>query len=171
MSCPELWRPIPFPDYPQLAGLYEASVTGLIKNARTGYIMKPKTDKYGYHEISIRKRGDDICISRKVHRLILSAFVPQPAGKDQVDHRDGVRNNNHLSNLRWATSTENNRNRRDNSIYGSNLTRQTIKKYEYWRISFLNRGYQKNIRVDVMPWKRARALRNWVALALECGIS
>lgn len=47
-----------------------------------------------------------------VHRLILEAFVgPVPAGK-QVDHLNGIRNDNRLENLEYKTPSENNRNKR-----------------------------------------------------------
>lgn len=45
-----------------------------------------------------------------IHRLIAEAFLPNPQNKKEVDHIDGNRANNILSNIRWATRTENLRN-------------------------------------------------------------
>lgn len=42
-----------------------------------------------------------------VHRLVAEAFLPKVEGKEYVDHIDGDRSNNVLSNLRWCTFREN----------------------------------------------------------------
>jgi hypothetical protein len=42
-----------------------------------------------------------------VHRLVALAFLPNPESKSDVNHIDGARNNNSLSNLDWCTSSEN----------------------------------------------------------------
>jgi hypothetical protein len=43
-----------------------------------------------------------------VHRIVAQCFLPNPDGKPYVAHNDGVKTNNHVGNLRWATSRENN---------------------------------------------------------------
>ena len=42
-----------------------------------------------------------------VHRLVASAFLSNPAGKPEVDHKNTIRSDNRVSNLRWATRKEN----------------------------------------------------------------
>ena len=44
---------------------------------------------------------------RSIHRLVAQVFVPNPEGKELVDHIDGNRTNNYASNLRWVTAGEN----------------------------------------------------------------
>ena len=42
----------------------------------------------------------------RVNRLVALAFIPNPDGKPKVNHKDGVRDNNTVGNLGWATASE-----------------------------------------------------------------
>lgn len=58
----------------------------------------------GYIQVHLDGEGE------RLHRLVAQAFIPNPEGKDIVDHKDGNRANNCVSNLRWVTAQENARN-------------------------------------------------------------
>lgn len=58
----------------------------------------------GYIQVAING------VTQRVHRLVAKAFIPNPEGKEMVDHIDGNRTNNHVSNLRWVTAEENSNN-------------------------------------------------------------
>ena len=60
--------------------------------------------KYGYAYVSLWKDLEDKQV--RVHRLVAEAFIPNPENKKTVDHIDRDVHNNDVSNLRWATDTE-----------------------------------------------------------------
>ncbi|MBA7533176.1 hypothetical protein ES705_25411 [subsurface metagenome] len=45
--------------------------------------------------------------SKKVSRLVAEAFIPNPKGKAEVNHKDLDKLNNDISNLEWVTHSEN----------------------------------------------------------------
>lgn len=88
----EIWKQIP-----DLPG-YSVSNKGRIKKDSTGQIMV-QSKNGGYCRITI---------SKHIHRLVAQAFLDKPEeSKCWVDHIDGDRSNNDVSNLRWVTPSEN----------------------------------------------------------------
>lgn len=86
---------------------YSINEKGEIKNNITKKILSPSINKdSGYYQIDLWKDNK----SRKytLHRLVANNFIPNLENKPTVDHIDGNRLNNDISNLRWATYSEQN---------------------------------------------------------------
>ena len=64
--------------------------------------VKPWSGGCGYLAVTIPYRKD--CF---IHRLVAETFIPNPENKPCVDHIDGDRTNNNLTNLRWVSHKEN----------------------------------------------------------------
>lgn len=76
-------------------------------------ILKPKNDK-GYLRIGLCINGRRIF--RPVHRLIAMAFIPNPQNKPTVNHKSGIKTDNRVENLEWATISENTQHSFDNGL-------------------------------------------------------
>ncbi len=86
-------------------GLYSITKDGKVIRDSTGALKSIGLDKYGYQIVSLYKNGVlKIC---KIHRLVAKAYIPNPENKPQVNHVDGNKQNNHVSNLEWCTPKEN----------------------------------------------------------------
>lgn len=101
----EEWRPIAISQ-----GKYEVSNFGRVRNVKTNRILKPglcklRTAFGGYY--IVRLSCSDKLITRTIHRLVASAFLPEIPGKTQIDHIDGNSLNNSVTNLRRVTPKEN----------------------------------------------------------------
>lgn len=59
----------------------------------------------GYEHVAIRQKG--IYIGYSVHRLVATAFIPNPRRLPQVNHLDGNKLNNHVANLEWCDAYDN----------------------------------------------------------------
>lgn len=80
---------------------YEASNDGRIRNARTKREVKQFVGKDGYLRTQVAGK------TRLVHRLIGSAFLSKDPERDFINHKDGNKQNNNISNLEWVTRSEN----------------------------------------------------------------
>lgn len=79
-------------------GLYEVSNLGRVR--RNGKILKPQAERGGYLHVFLSKNG--IVKHGKVHRLVASAFIPNPNNYPQINHKDEDKTNNAVSNLEWC---------------------------------------------------------------------
>jgi len=91
---------------------YEVSDAGEVRNSKTGKVMKGGVKRNGYAQVKLSGHWST------VHRLVAQHFIENPENKPCVDHIDRNRVNNHLSNLRWVTQSEN----RQNTDYYGHVT-------------------------------------------------
>lgn len=73
--------------------------------AKNGMELGQRQNKNGYFQINVRIRKKQRTFL--VHRLLAIRFIPNPESKPEVNHIDGNKGNNRLSNLEWSTRSEN----------------------------------------------------------------
>lgn len=100
----EIWKPIA-----NQRG-YFVSNLGRVWSERTRRIMTPVQRSKNAPYLSVVLRNDDgTQKTHNIHRLVAETFIPNPDGKETVNHLDGNKRNNEVSNLEWATRSENDR--------------------------------------------------------------
>lgn len=106
----EEWKPVV-----DFEWLYEISNYGRVKTLRNlvetndnkliHKILRPSISKEGYPKYSLTKKNRVYYFNS--HRLVALAFLPNPLNLEVVNHKDGDKFNNHVSNLEWCTHSEN----------------------------------------------------------------
>lgn len=101
---------------------YSVSSLGRVKRNGKG-LIKPETTNRGYQRciFSINNKATKISL----HRLVAIAFIPNPQNKPQVNHKDGDKLNNSVSNLEWVTVRENIDHSLNNKFQGKNTKRSS----------------------------------------------
>lgn len=139
----EEWR-----DVVGYEGLYLISSFGNIKSLHNNQVKDKGTfvTKCGYIRVELSKEG----VNKKypIHRLVAIAFLPNPENKPQVNHINGIKVCNYLTNLEWVTQSENQihaietklqKSAKGNVHYNTHLTNSDIinirNRYAYDNIS------------------------------------
>lgn len=96
---------------PKLFITKDGRVISTLRNNRT---LKTQLSKKGYPRVRIT--SDRIKYTFNIHRLVAENFISNTENKSTINHKDGNKLNNHISNLEWMTNTENMRHAFDTGI-------------------------------------------------------
>jgi hypothetical protein len=127
-------------DYPN----YAVSSYGNVININTGRILRPGISSRGYYHVALSK--DKMIATKKIHRLVTTTFLDNPGNKPCCDHIDRNKLNNNISNLRYATISENNKNasiKKNNTSTCSGVS--FYKNLNKWCVRITINGKNKHI--------------------------
>lgn len=88
---------------------YEVNEEGQVRHRERKKILAQKTDRYGYKVVCMSSGNRLKPQNATVHRLVASAFIPNPDDLPAVNHKDEDKTNNRASNLEWCDNLYNTR--------------------------------------------------------------
>jgi len=94
-------------DIPGYEGKYAATEDGRIYSHKSKRFLKPYRCTRGYEQQSLDGK------KQFIHRLVALTYLPNPQNKDFVNHKNGNKSDNRVSNLEWCTRSENMQHARD----------------------------------------------------------
>ena len=146
-------------------GIYEISNLGRVKvlprewisgtkgnclRKRGEFFLAQKTTKFGYFSVKLCK--DNKRTYPVIHRLIALAFIPNPDNKPMINHIDGNKKNNRISNLEWCTGDENMKHAARTGLIpkGKDHHDVILQECQVYRLRWI----KKNIKVEHGYWTK-----------------
>lgn len=122
--------------YKKVEDNYLVSNLGKVLNIKRKTFMKTRLDKQGYEVLILQINGESV--NCKIHRLVAMAFLPNIENYPQVNHKDGDKCNNTITNLEWCTAALNNQHAFDLKLrtsgeehYRAKLTKEDVKEIRF----------------------------------------
>jgi len=116
---------LPVLNYPD----YFVHEDGRIWSGKTNKFLKPAYTKAGYASVELfNQEGNKRLL---IHRLVASAFIPNPDNLPQINHKDENPKNNHVDNLEWCSA-------KYNMNYGIGA------KTRHWKVDYSKPCFREN---------------------------
>lgn len=125
----EIWK-----DIQGYKNRYQVSNHGKVRSLKRNNILKPEIKNDGYLRVCLYANGKKK--HKRINRLVARAFIENQNNKSQVNHKDGNKKNNHVSNLEWMTDKENKKHSVKNGLnaYGERNGKSKLKKDDILKI-------------------------------------
>ncbi len=110
---------------------YFITEDGIVISAKTNRAVKTVSSNSGYEVVCLWNNNKRKQVN--VHRIVAKNYIPNPENKKCVNHIDGNKFNNSVSNLEWVTYSENHKHAYKNGLRKS-LKKERVKKDKYSKL-------------------------------------
>lgn len=159
-------------------GDYMISEFGDIVNVETGYVLQHKPSKtHGYHMVNVNVSHTG---TPMVHRIVYETFVGDIPKGLHINHLDGNKSNNHLSNLEVCTPSQNVQHAYDTGLkeakrgsenHNAKVTEEEVlAMYELFKLGYSNGYVGKLYGLEPKYVSLIRHGRRWKHLFDEVGV-
>ena len=166
----EVWK-----DIPNYEGYYQISNLGRIKSVarkvkyQNSYrnvkekLKKTFIGKQGYERVELSKNGK--IKKYNVHRIVANVFISNPLNKETVNHINGIKTDNRVENLEWATRSEN-----ELHAYKIGLAKNSEKQRNVARLYCKENKIKSIIQLDldgnsIKEWKSAKEVEEKINIS------
>jgi hypothetical protein len=147
----ELWL-----DVNGYEGIYEVSNQGTVRRVDNKKILSQRKGTKGYLRVALSKGG--VRKELRTSRVVAKAFIDNPLKKEQVNHKNGIKNDNRVENLEWCTN-------RENVLHAYRVlgVKSVIGKLRYWKGKF-GKYHHSSVKVVQLSLD-GKEIKIWDALA------
>lgn len=161
----EVWK-----DIEGYEGLYQVSNLGNIAktNLDKRFVLRIGKDTSGYYQIILTKNKVRKCFL--VHRLVAKAFLENSEFKRTVNHKNGIKTDNRVQNLEWASYSENQKHAYDSGLikkpkgekhFNTKLKNSDVFDIKYNLRHFKTKELAQKYEVSESTIKAIRTGQNW----------
>lgn len=87
--------------------LYEINSEGILRNVKSKKVIKGYRESNGYTRVKLESKSLGGIVRTSIHQLVAEAFVPNPMGLPEVNHKNSDRSDNRAENLEWVSHSQN----------------------------------------------------------------
>ena len=144
----EEWR-----DVEDYDGDYQISNFGRVRSRKSGEwrLMKTTPNQKGYLGVMFSRQGKTKRF--EIHRIVATAFLPNPNNLPVVEHADDNKQNNHVSNLFWSTHSDNTRHAYERNLINNYTIKAKLKESDIKLIRQIYKSHDKNFGAKALAKK------------------
>ena len=149
----EVWAKLIYPNITDDLNRFEISTYGRLRNKKTQHVYKLDILSSGYCSVRVTLGSRKNKIHILIHKAVAYTFLSNNDNLQEVNHKDGNKENNKVDNLEWCTSHYNQQHKYDEGLFDKSLisgennhnSKLTIKDVEYIRQNYIKGSRQFGI--------------------------